>query len=129
MQEHPGIVCDGCEGKVIGRRYKCTVCPDYDLCQSCESKGIHSEHNFMMYDACPAWIWIPIFLAPETPVGLEHLACDLMIRGVVVNNWYLEPDGMKKKLANYRNIHQHGKEGHQRIADILCRWRICSDKF
>lgn len=83
----------------------------------------------MMYDACPAWIWIPIFLAPETPVGLEHLACDLMIRGVVVNNWYLEPYGMKKKLANYRNIHQHGKEGHQRIADILCRWRICSDKF
>lgn len=49
-QEHPGIVCDGCEGKVIGRRYKCTICPDYDLCQTCESKGIHAEHNFIMYD-------------------------------------------------------------------------------
>lgn len=37
--------------KVIGRRYKCTVCPDFDLCQSCESKEIRSKHN-LIHDEC-----------------------------------------------------------------------------
>ena len=44
---HPGIVCDGCEGPVCGVRYKCAICPDYDLCSVCEKKGIHTEHDMM----------------------------------------------------------------------------------
>ena len=46
-QVHPGVTCDGCEGEVRGSRYKCVVCPDYDLCMTCEGKGIHSEHQMM----------------------------------------------------------------------------------
>ncbi|XP_046372018.1 sequestosome-1-like [Haliotis rufescens] len=42
---HPNVVCDGCEGAVRGIRYKCCVCPDYDLCSQCEAKKIHSEHD------------------------------------------------------------------------------------
>ena len=41
---HPLVSCDGCEGKVVGSRFKCSVCPDYDLCSSCESKGLHAQH-------------------------------------------------------------------------------------
>ncbi|XP_067663942.1 sequestosome-1-like [Haliotis asinina] len=42
---HPNVVCDACEGAVRGIRYKCCVCPDYDLCSLCEAKKIHSEHD------------------------------------------------------------------------------------
>ena len=44
---HPGVVCDGCEGAIKGPRFKCMMCPDYDLCQICEGKGIHSDHNMV----------------------------------------------------------------------------------
>uniref|UniRef100_A0A8B9TSS7 Sequestosome 1 n=1 Tax=Anas platyrhynchos TaxID=8839 RepID=A0A8B9TSS7_ANAPL len=46
---HPNVICDGCEGPVVGARFKCTVCPDYDLCSTCEGKGIHKEHNMVMF--------------------------------------------------------------------------------
>ncbi|XP_059846678.1 sequestosome-1 [Hypanus sabinus] len=45
---HPNIVCDACNGPVIGPRYKCSVCPDYDLCGSCKGKGFHKEHEMIL---------------------------------------------------------------------------------
>lgn len=41
---HPNVICDGCNGPVVGTRFKCSVCPDYDLCAACEGKGLHREH-------------------------------------------------------------------------------------
>lgn len=41
---HPGVVCDGCDGEIIGFRYKCMDCFDFDLCMDCESKMMHSQH-------------------------------------------------------------------------------------
>jgi hypothetical protein len=40
---HPNVICDGCgQSPIKGLRYKCTVCPDYDLCSACEAKGDHA---------------------------------------------------------------------------------------
>ncbi|XP_068816175.1 sequestosome-1 isoform X4 [Struthio camelus] len=58
---HPNVICDGCEGPVVGARFKCTVCPDYDLCSTCESKGIHKEHNMVMFQSplLHPFEWLP----------------------------------------------------------------------
>lgn len=44
---HENVVCDGCQHELRGTRYKCTVCPDYDLCSRCEYDGKHNEHDMM----------------------------------------------------------------------------------
>ena len=46
---HFGVKCDGC-GKfpIIGCRYKCSVCPNFDFCEDCEKKlGEKHNHPFL----------------------------------------------------------------------------------
>ncbi|KAM8909166.1 sequestosome-1 [Spinachia spinachia] len=54
---HSDVTCDGCEGPVVGTRFKCSVCPNYDLCSSCQAQGTHTEHPLL-----PIWHplqWFP----------------------------------------------------------------------
>ncbi|ESO99697.1 hypothetical protein LOTGIDRAFT_238738, partial [Lottia gigantea] len=46
---HEGVSCKNCQKTILGPRYKCGNCVDYDLCEKCESKyGIHSsDHVFI----------------------------------------------------------------------------------
>lgn len=65
---HPNIICDACNGPVIGSRYKCSVCPDYDLCAACKGKGFHKEHEMMLFQT-------PQFFHPfeqRFPRGMWH---------------------------------------------------------
>merc|ERR1712107_784855 len=50
-QVHWGVVCDGCDGPVVGPRHKCLVCPDYDLCATCEARGINAEYKMIRLPA------------------------------------------------------------------------------
>ncbi|KAM4554834.1 sequestosome-1 isoform 2-T2 [Odontesthes bonariensis] len=55
---HPNVTCDGCEGPVVGTRFKCSVCPNYDLCSACQARGTHTEHALLP-------IWHPLQLFPR----------------------------------------------------------------
>ena len=42
---HPMYICDGCGmDPIVGPRFKCTVCDDFDYCEACEEK-FKSEHK------------------------------------------------------------------------------------
>lgn len=42
--KHTTVTCDGCKVvPIIGKRFACIECPDYDLCETCESKNEHTH--------------------------------------------------------------------------------------
>eukprot|EP00026_Physarum_polycephalum_P004414 Phypoly_transcript_04433.p1 GENE.Phypoly_transcript_04433~~Phypoly_transcript_04433.p1 ORF type:complete len:684 (+),score=167.35 Phypoly_transcript_04433:72-2054(+) len=39
--KHVGVTCDSClAADICGTRYKCAICPNYDMCENCERKGL-----------------------------------------------------------------------------------------
>lgn len=45
-QCHPHVKCDGCRLKLLSsRRWKCAVCKDYDLCDTCHSAGYEDARH------------------------------------------------------------------------------------
>lgn len=53
---HEGVTCDGCNtSPIVGTRYKCSVCWDYDLCDACEAKGaaVHDLSHPLIKIATP----------------------------------------------------------------------------
>ncbi len=42
--EHVGVACDVCKTNHIkGKRFKCLICENFDLCQKCEAKSVHNH--------------------------------------------------------------------------------------
>eukprot|EP01100_Stratorugosa_tubuloviscum_P007157 TRINITY_DN29_c2_g4_i1.p1 TRINITY_DN29_c2_g4~~TRINITY_DN29_c2_g4_i1.p1 ORF type:complete len:511 (-),score=225.95 TRINITY_DN29_c2_g4_i1:397-1929(-) len=43
---HENIYCKNCEFPIVGIRYKCCICINYDLCENCESlNSIHDKNH------------------------------------------------------------------------------------
>lgn len=42
---HTCVTCDVCETQnITGKRFKCLVCNNFDICENCEAKDAHSQH-------------------------------------------------------------------------------------
>lgn len=47
QESHNNVECDGCGvNPIIGARYKCSVCKDFDYCGECEERLDH-DHAFL----------------------------------------------------------------------------------
>jgi len=63
---HHGIICDGCDQNGIEEvRFKCVICPDYDLCATCEGKHIHDQHPMIRLTQPGDRSWVPAFMATQ----------------------------------------------------------------
>ena len=40
LVRHFGVICDACRTTIVGARYKCSVCADYDLCEACQEDDV-----------------------------------------------------------------------------------------
>ena len=48
--KHVTVQCDGCDMfPVMGSRYKCSVCRDFDLCHECYMNDVHTEEGHTFY--------------------------------------------------------------------------------
>ena len=51
---HEGIECDGCqENPIVGNRYKCSIRPGFDLCESCEGKKSDRDKQLFLATCIP----------------------------------------------------------------------------
>ncbi|KNC81674.1 hypothetical protein SARC_06005 [Sphaeroforma arctica JP610] len=50
---HPGVFCDQCEKTIVGTRYTCMVCPDYDMCDTCYQRVGHPENHTLVLRPVP----------------------------------------------------------------------------
>lgn len=44
---HTNVNCDGCLMIIVGVRFKCLQCDNFDLCERCVFTGTHDDHVMM----------------------------------------------------------------------------------
>ncbi|KAH7327160.1 hypothetical protein BKA65DRAFT_461766 [Rhexocercosporidium sp. MPI-PUGE-AT-0058] len=62
---HRGCACNSCNMLPIrGIRYRCANCADYDLCEGCESQGLHTKTHIFYKIKVPASSFGPRHIQP-----------------------------------------------------------------
>lgn len=86
---HSEFICDGCDrDPIIGTRYKCAVCEDYDLCERCEELNKDSHPHPFIKIRCPE----------RAPVKIA----------VVINENIQKPEVKKTECPKTNEKHTYG---------------------
>jgi len=109
---HHGVTCDGCQGVLAGTRYKCLECVDYDLCEACQAKGIHAEHDMLAIRRPRTMEWKKLFMQGYgSRAGLTTDPAQLQEEG---------PCGFRRPCGGSARAPGHHHRHHPRGPGMMC---------
>ncbi|XP_018058447.1 PREDICTED: E3 ubiquitin-protein ligase MIB2 [Atta colombica] len=117
--KHSNIICDGCKRHgIIGIRWKCTECFDYDLCTQCYMADVHElTHTFERYQTTNS---VGVRLEPRegcTKIPLKGIFIGAkVIRGP---DWeWGNQDGGRGKTGRVMDIRGWDNESSRSVATV-----------
>ncbi|XP_060818351.1 sequestosome-1 isoform X2 [Bombus pascuorum] len=93
---HSDVYCDGCDNDIVGFRYKCIQCEDYDLCEQCEIAQMHSHHYM---------IRMPHPIESHHARSMFHHLKKILKKNSAHFNKKYTCDENKSQSNNHHNIH------------------------
>ncbi|XP_067382661.1 E3 ubiquitin-protein ligase MIB2 isoform X7 [Channa argus] len=116
---HSNIICDSCKKHgIMGMRWKCKVCFDYDLCTQCYMNNKHDlSHAFERYEMAHSQ---PVSLAPRQ--NLPRVILKGIFQGVKVvrgPDWdWGNQDGGEGKVGKVVDIRGWDTESGRSVASV-----------
>ncbi|XP_036389595.1 E3 ubiquitin-protein ligase MIB2 [Megalops cyprinoides] len=116
---HSNIICDSCKKHgIMGMRWKCKVCFDYDLCTQCYMNNKHDlSHAFERYETAHSQ---PVSLAPRQ--NLSRIILKGIFQGVKVvrgPDWdWGNQDGGEGKIGKVVDIRGWDTESGRSVASV-----------
>ncbi|KAM9344176.1 E3 ubiquitin-protein ligase MIB2 isoform 2-T3 [Pholidichthys leucotaenia] len=116
---HSNIICDSCKKHgIMGMRWKCKVCFDYDLCTQCYMNNKHDlSHPFERYETAHSQ---PVSLTPRQ--NLPRIILKGIFQGVKVvrgPDWdWGNQDGGEGKVGKVVDIRGWDTESGRSVASI-----------
>nr|XP_046221467.1 E3 ubiquitin-protein ligase MIB2-like isoform X2 [Oncorhynchus gorbuscha] len=116
---HSNIICDSCKKHgIMGMRWKCKVCFDYDLCTQCYMNNKHDLcHAFERYETAHSQ---PVCLAPRQ--NLPRITLKGIFQGVKVvrgPDWdWGNQDGGEGKVGKVVDIRGWDTESGRSVASV-----------
>ncbi|XP_065127400.1 E3 ubiquitin-protein ligase MIB2 isoform X3 [Paramisgurnus dabryanus] len=116
---HSNIICDSCKKHgIMGMRWKCKVCFDYDLCTQCYMNNKHDlAHAFERYETAHSQ---PVILTPRQ--NLSRIILKGIFQGVKVvrgPDWdWGNQDGGEGKVGKVVDIRGWDQESGRSVASV-----------
>ncbi|XP_035905056.1 protein ref(2)P [Anopheles stephensi] len=128
---HQHIICDVCDEEIVGHRYKCLSCHDYDLCMSCEAKFRHKDH-LMLRVPKPAMMLHSHSLISRmfdklrlystriaSNAEKEAAVPDPEVSGGPGSKGISDANGMKRSRSGHRSKHSEERRGYVELSKPL----------